>query len=693
MSREKKKGTSGNAKAFITRAKALKKLQVSLSEFRRLCILKGIYPRDPRKKLEGSDKTYYLRKDIDFLRHERLISTIRQENAHKKKEVRARAKRRIDILKRLALSKPKARLDHLVVERYPNFTDAIRELDDPVCIVALFANLPADHRVGIAPERITNCQRLLKEFHNFVAETNALKRCFVSIKGYYFQARIAGELVTWVTPHRFSQVLPADVDYSVMLTFLELYECILSFVNFRLYTSENLAYPPKISRVAHAKGLELGAVEVERKTIAHGRNASTALIFNGPLPDQVQVSDQAVKKVQEMAMIAESEDEDEEGIEEEYEDKQDSDRAKASGAQDEPSNMGMEGKDMDFSTSRGVFDAKAFVLGREVPYIELEFALKASGAARVTREDDLADGLSRLEGYTHWVIDRPTIAGQRDMSLEYVQPQYVFDSINAGVALPTSLYAPGNNLPPHLSPFVTDEDDGGYRPWFKDVLDRIKAGDKSVVAEAAAVVYTEGAARTKKLQEKKEKEGSEDLIGKRRAKRMHATGENGGHVEVANIATESHDGDGNESTEDADGETQDGGPPDEGDESSGNVTRVNKKGSHRFIPDNEGTSVGSNLEEEESEQEESEEEESEEEESEEEEEAMSKEKESKMAQETKEMAALMMSRKKMKQYKKHKREEEAKNAVRDRLTAKRKKIENEHIAVAEKTKKRKKSKA
>lgn len=687
MSREKKKGTSGNAKAFITRAKALKKLQLSLSEFRRLCILKGIYPRDPRKKLEGSDKTYYLRKDIDFLRHERLISTVRQENAHKKKEVKARAKRRIDVLKRLALNKPKARLDHLVVERYPNFTDAIRELDDPVCVVALFANLPADHKVGIKPERVTNCQRLLKEFHNFVAETNALKRCFVSIKGYYFQARVAGELVTWVTPHRFSQVLPADVDYSVMLTFLELYECILSFVNFRLYTSQNLAYPPKISRVANAKGLELAAIEVERKSGHANRNAPMGLQLDEEVPDQERVSAQAVKKAQQMVMDAGSEDEEDEENEEQKDGHKQSTGGKdANGVQGELSDDDRDVNDVPLA--RGIFDGTLFVLGREVPYTELEFVLKASGAARITREDDLVEGPNRLEGYTHWIIDRPKIVGQRDMSLEYVQPQYIFDSINAGVALPTSLYAPGNNLPPHLSPFVTEEDDGGYRPWFKDVLDRIKAGDTSVVAEAAAVVYAEGNAKTTG---ETDKGGEADLAisgEQRRAKRKLSGSSQGDEAGSMQDPAESHKRnlDENENKSGKNNiEKEASGIEREG---SGSLATKKSNGSNNSTPENGGTSVDRVSEEETSEEEESEEEEEEE-----EEEARSKEKESEIAKEGKEMAALMMSRKRMKQYKKHKREEQAKQVVRDRLTAKRKQIESERTPVAEKTRKRRKSKA
>lgn len=41
MAKIHKKGTSGQAKNFITRTQAVRKLQVSLPDFRRLCIFKG----------------------------------------------------------------------------------------------------------------------------------------------------------------------------------------------------------------------------------------------------------------------------------------------------------------------------------------------------------------------------------------------------------------------------------------------------------------------------------------------------------------------------------------------------------------------------------------------------------------------------------------------------------------------------
>lgn len=90
-----------------------------------------------------------------------------------------------------------------------------------------------------------------------------------------------------------------------------------------------------------------------------------------------------------------------------------------------------------------------------------------------SRFRDLSQGPCRCSG---------TSGGPHDLSLPlfctryYVQPQWVFDSVNARLLLPVADYFPGVQLPPHLSPFVSEKE-GDYVPPEKLKLLALQRGE------------------------------------------------------------------------------------------------------------------------------------------------------------------------------------------------------------------------
>lgn len=258
--KKKARGKEGNAVSYTTRNQALTRLQIKLPEFRRLCILKGIHPREPKKKVHGHNKTYYHIKDINFLAHEPLLEKGRDLKAFQRKVKKAKGRQDHALLQRLLERKPEYTLDHLVKERYPSFIDALRDLDDSLTLVHLFATLPADSSHKIPVERIHAARRLSLEWQAYVTRTNSLRKVFVSVKGTYFQAEVYGQTITWLVPHALSQEIPNDVDFRVMLTFLEFYETLISFTNFKLYHDIGLAYPPILDPKLEETAAELYAI-------------------------------------------------------------------------------------------------------------------------------------------------------------------------------------------------------------------------------------------------------------------------------------------------------------------------------------------------------------------------------------------------------------------------------------------------
>ncbi|GAA5942263.1 hypothetical protein JCM3775_001371 [Rhodotorula graminis] len=484
----KKKGEAGASKNYITRNQAIKKLQCTLGDFRRLCILKGIYPREPknRKKAnKGSSApaSFYYAKDIQYLLHEPVLHKLREHKAFAKKLSKAVGRGEWHLAKNLQEQKPTYRLDHIIKERYPTFVDSLRDLDDALSLIVLFAALPATSTVPASI--IANCNRLAAEWQLYVMRTHSLRKVFLSIKGIYFQAEVMGQTITWLVPYMFTQQIPSDLDYRIMLTFLELYQTLLGFVFYRLYTDNNLVYPPKLDEVLDENGAGLGALlleeagakglVVERMPEVEGEDA----------PEKKRVYAKDVRK-----QIAEIEKAGGKGGEAEasVEDQADSAAATLAGAAQDaaleldvfPTPAGVDESDpttsvtqpSSLTASTDLFAPYFFFLSREVTRPTLEFVIRSFGG-RVGWDPVLGAGSPYKEDdarITHHVLDRPVIpetAASHPGKRAYVQPQWVVDCVNKKTLLPADAYKPGAVLPPHLSPFV-DEDEvrerGGYVP-------------------------------------------------------------------------------------------------------------------------------------------------------------------------------------------------------------------------------------
>jgi len=190
-----------------------------------------------------------------------------------------------------------------------------------------------------------------------------------------------GQLITWVAPYQFTQQLPFDVDFNIMSTFLEFYIALLNFANFKLYSDFKMQYPPPAEAY-----------------------------------DDLYLNNDYVHKTQEhCGRMLEKE---EYGISEEF--------------KDAPELRELKKKEEAKKMQRELFSKCRFFLSRETPIYSLQYLLLSFGGS-FTLELDKA--------VTHAVYDRPL--KETSKKLEYVQPQWVADSLNNQLLLPTQKYFPG----------------------------------------------------------------------------------------------------------------------------------------------------------------------------------------------------------------------------------------------------------
>eukprot|EP01041_Mallomonas_annulata_P004184 gene4184-8320_t len=506
MGKKLKKGQMGPNTEFITRSTVLAKLQISLKDFRRLCILKGIYPRVPAKPPKGADKVYYDIKDISYLAHEPLLAKFREFKSFMKKIRKAAGRRQYGEARRRNEVKPVFKIDHLVKERYPRFVDALRDMDDALCMVHLFASLPSQGRV--TPKRTAACKELVRQWQYYVARSRNLRKVFVSVKGIYFQSQVMGEDITWLAPHQFTQAFPREVDFRVMVTFLEFYEIFLKFALFKLFNTVGLKYPPMEDQELSAAGCLLMSVKASPLE-SEGIVADTQLsVMKNSTVDTTTTSTSTTSKTDNndkprdnsrkskgnilasVARLATLEDKmasivamDEEA---EADDDEDEDVDIAAPLEDALNLVGLGGEVDDaideeerktFALQDGdvisqLFNGLRFFINKEISLEIMQLCVLSFGGVIGWEGPGSTFGVDD-PSITHHVIDRP-MQGSHGSAREYIQPQWIFDSINAQLLLPTMKYAPGVSLPPHLSPFVDDAKEG-YLPQYREEIAKLKS--------------------------------------------------------------------------------------------------------------------------------------------------------------------------------------------------------------------------
>ena len=531
-----------------------------------------------------------------------MLEKFRALRAYERKIKKAKAKKAHHAVDRLEERKPQYGLDHLVKERYPSFVDAIRDLDDPLTLVHLFALLPADKRHGIPAEVVNRSRALALEVQSYVTKTHSLRKVFISVKGIYYQASIYGQEVTWLTPHALSQTLPEDVDYRVMLTFLEFYVAMMGFVNYKLYYDRSFRYPPLLdTRLEDAAG-GIVAVIHDLADKVHGETTGARAIAGAAkkTSERAAATEARLGSLKEkMAAFADAEVDDEEAAAaaaaaRDSDDDEDPDGPDTPAAAPEAEDPDMEdviaasaGADPvareDAKLCATLFKGLVFFIQREVPRDMMVFIIRSFGGEVCWEGEgspyDESDG-----GVTHHVCDRP-MEGRMNAAREYVQPQWVADCVNWRVLIPTADYAPGKPPPPHLSPFVNAEDEG-YTPDYQATLQRLQAQAKAA-REGRSLADVSEEAGTRLLTAREEAEEEEraharDLDREARGipySRSLQEGEEGSSDEESESGDEDREEEDNEEGSESDDESEEEEEDSEEEEEDGSKAPKKRKAS------------------------------------------------------------------------------------------------------------------
>jgi pescadillo protein len=328
-----------------------------------------------------------------------------------------------------------------------------------------------------------------------------------------------------------------------MITFLEFYEVLLRFILFKLFYNKQWNYPPVVNKDLEVEGCHLLAMKTESAAVADINNGNGISGKNGTATGGGVVGKKKDDKVVNAIDISSilnkkkgkgkgeyTDKEEEDGVEEDDDEDEEEDiRENLTSAfsdlqsfqspnsstaitsdeitQDEKEifHLSSSASSSSSSNSNLLFSNLVFFLNREVPLDWCQLCITSFGG-KLGWDSPVSPIQSNDSRITHHIIDRP-IQGinNNTANREYIQPQWLFDCINAKLLLPTRLYSPGIKLPPHLSPFVNDEKEG-YLPAYREEIKKLQTGsDNSNIIEGL------GEEREKKDNEESDEEGVQGI--------------------------------------------------------------------------------------------------------------------------------------------------------------------------------------
>jgi pescadillo len=396
-------------------------------------------------------------------------------------------------------------------------------MDDALTLTYLFAALPAAHERNLESKFIHKAKKLVAAWGAYCATTSAITKSFISVKGIYMEAEIHNctTPVRWIIPHAFTQFLPDDVDFRVMNTFFEFYETLLNFILFKLYSDIGVRYPFTVK--------DLGSIHIGSTSALLGANlraltntlnpsndgaigmiVSESIRTNTDSTTIIPTTKADKKKSKELVqsvaaalqtLKSDNMSNDDDDADDDEDDDIDIDisgplhAALENAAEEEARSLMVGGSkvldnviDDDVLKRKRLFAGLTFFMSREVPRGYLELVGLACGATVGWEGNDSPITMTD-PSITHHIVDRPMLPSSYETSLpksrEYVQPQWILDCANFMYLLPIARYGVGLTLPPHLSPWVDDEEEG-YKPKYAEEIERLKNGDSIDIEDVIA---------------------------------------------------------------------------------------------------------------------------------------------------------------------------------------------------------------